>query len=152
MAKTARKTVSEFDYDGFGFPATLLNVPMIRVRGVWTPDLDYNDLLETMATALAAKPVRLTGNEIRFIRHSLNMNLVEFAKRVGVSHPAVLKWEEAGNQPTGMAWGTEKDIRLEMLRSGSHANAREFLKAYEAMGERPAERDMPLRVAVPAGA
>ena len=40
------------------------------------------------------------------------MTLQAFAARFGVSHVAVLKWEQRGNKPTGMTWSAEKDIRL----------------------------------------
>ena len=29
---------------GFGFPVVLLNVPMIRIRGIWTPNINQKTL------------------------------------------------------------------------------------------------------------
>ena len=58
---TDGKIKKRFVYDGFGLPGVLLNVPMIQVRGAWTPKVDYNKLARAMALALAHKPARLTA-------------------------------------------------------------------------------------------
>ena len=31
---------------GFGFPIRLINVPMVKVRGVWTPKINYDELAQ----------------------------------------------------------------------------------------------------------
>lgn len=97
---------------GFGFPVKLLNVPMAKVRGEWTPAINYNLLAQVVLKELCEKEGKLTGNEVRFIRQHFEMTLQGFAKRFGVTHPGVLKWETAKNKPTGMNWATEKDIRI----------------------------------------
>ncbi len=106
------KILKSFLDTGFGFPVYLLNVPMIEVRGHWTPDINYSALSKRLLRALAKKPARLTGNELRFIRNSFELTLKEFAEKFYVSHPAVIKWEKAENEPTNMQWATEKDIRM----------------------------------------
>lgn len=106
------KIQKEYIDEGFGFPIKLLNVPMVKVRGVWTPDIDYNKLTTEVLKVLARKPTRLTGNEIRFIRLQAEMTLVEFGQRFGVTHANVKKWENCGDRATNMQWSTEKDIRL----------------------------------------
>ena len=110
-----KKTVKRFVYTGFGFPVVLLDVTMGKVRGTWTPVVDYNRLQKNVVEALAYKPVRLTGNEIHFIRSYFGMTLAEFGDRFSVSHPAVIKWENAGDEATAMKWAVEKDIRLFIL-------------------------------------
>ena len=85
---------------------------MAKVRGEWTPAINYNLLAEIVLKELFEKEGRLIGNEVRFIRQHFEMTLQEFAKRFGVTHPGVLKWEGQKNKPTGMNWATEKDIRL----------------------------------------
>lgn len=102
---------SHIDY-GFGFPVKLVNVPMAKVRGEWTPAIDYNLLAKVVLRELCEKQSRLTGSEIRFIRQHFEMSLQQFAKRFGVTHPAVMKWEAMANKPTEINWATEKDIRL----------------------------------------
>jgi hypothetical protein len=99
------------DY-GFGFPVKLLNVPMVKIRGEWTPAVNYNLLAEVVLKELCEKEGRLTGNEVFFIRQHFEMTLQKFAKRFAVTHPGVLKWERQKNKSTGMSWALEKDIRL----------------------------------------
>ena len=106
------KTVNEFVDTGFGFPVKLLKVPMIKRRGAWSPKINYRELANAVLLALCVKPAQWTGSEVRFVRQELKMTLTEFAKKFYVTHPAVLKWERRGDEPTKMGWSTEKDIRL----------------------------------------
>ena len=70
-----KKLQKEYVDHGFGFPIRLRNVPMVKVRRTWTPDLNYEALAVAVLKALCFKPVRLTGNEIRFIRLNATMTL-----------------------------------------------------------------------------
>ncbi|MFC1611551.1 hypothetical protein ACFL6C_11385 [Myxococcota bacterium] len=110
-----KRTQKRFVYEGFGFPVVLRNVPMVKVRGVWTPKVDFNQLARSVLEALALHPARLSGHEVKFVRHFFEMTLDKFAERFGVSHPAVLKWERTADAPAKMSWGTEKDLRLFIL-------------------------------------
>src|SRR5690606_32376784 len=115
MTMATEKIQKRFVDEGLGFPVVLRNVPMVKVRGTWTPRVDYNKLSRDVALALTRKPARLTGNEIRFIRQHFEMTLEAFGARFDVSHPAVLKWERAGDRPPALKWPVEKDIRLFIL-------------------------------------
>ncbi len=106
------KIQKEYIDMGFGFPVYLLNVPMVNIRGTWIPKVNYKKLAEVVLLSLAQKPFPLTGNELKFIRTKLEMTLNKFANRFYVTHPAVLKWENKGDEATNMNWSTEKDIRL----------------------------------------
>lgn len=143
-----RKIQAEFLYEGFGFPVVLKHVPMVRVRGAWTPDINFNVLSDRLMEALAMKKTRLTGSEIRFFRNARSMTLQQFAHRFGVTHPAVLKWERAGNQPTAMNWATEKDIRLEMLSACARQDPIRFHESYCALEVTPSDRSVRLRLEV----
>ncbi len=143
-----RKHQDMFVYQGFGFPVALLHVPMVRVRGAWTPDIDFNKLSGLLLEALARKSARLTGSEVRFIRQSLAMNLEQFAQRFGVTHPAVIKWEKSGERPTAMAWAVEKDIRLEILRSSPALKPREFMTAYTELEHEASAKPERIRLEV----
>jgi hypothetical protein len=46
MSETETKIQKEFVDTAFGFPVRLKNVPMVRVRGTWTPKVNYNHLAE----------------------------------------------------------------------------------------------------------
>ena len=70
-----RKIQKLFVDEGFGFPVKLVNVPMIKVRGHWTPDVNYKELSESLLRALACKPTRLSGNEVHFIRQHFSLTL-----------------------------------------------------------------------------
>ena len=133
------KIQKEYIDNGFGFAVRLRNVPMIKVRGVWTPNIDYNLLTRTVLYALAYKPSRLTGNEIRFIRNHFEMTLQSFSKRFCVTHVAVLKWEKSKDHPTLMNWTTEKDIRLFILSKLSKSSS-ELAKLYLVLEELPKEK------------
>ena len=113
MSKKFQK--SYIDY-GLGFPVQILNAPLKKIQGEWVLDLNFEKYEKTVLFALALKPARLTGNEVRFIRHHFTMNLKNFGKRFGdVAHSAVIKWEKFGDRPTNMNWATEKDIRLAIV-------------------------------------
>ena len=128
-----------FVYHGFGFPVTLLNVPMARLRGAWTPDVNYEHLERAILLALAGKGARLSGREVRFIRLAFELTLQEFARRFGVTHPAVLKWEKAGARATGMGWSTEKDVRL-FVWSRLEREPGKFVEAYRELETQPASK------------
>lgn len=112
-----KKIQKVFIDTGLGFPVTLQNVPMIKIRGAWTPDIDYNLLTHSVLVALSEKPVKITGSEVKFIRLHFKMTLEQFAKRFSVTHVAVIKWEKTVDNPTKMSWAIEKDIRLFILNS-----------------------------------
>ncbi len=126
MKKRIKKT--HVDY-GFGFPVKLLNVPVVNIRGTWTPAINYNLLSAVVLGELCRKGGRLTGNELRFIRHSFGMTLQEFGMRFHVTHPGVLKWEKMKNRSTGMNWATEKDIRLS-IQLKLNSRSRDLLQLY----------------------
>jgi hypothetical protein len=107
-----KKVLEQFVDYGCGFPVVLRNVPMVNVQGKWAPDINYNELEKNVLLLLCYKNSKLTGNEIRFIRLYFEMTLQAFAKRFGVQHPTIIKWEKFENSPTNMTLGTEKDIRL----------------------------------------
>lgn len=113
MAK--QKIEKMFIYSGLGFPVVLRNVPMIELRGVWTPDIDFNILQKVVLLALAHHPANLTGNQIHFIRTWLELTQTEFGKLLGVTHSAVVKWEKAENESSKMNISTQRELRLYLL-------------------------------------
>ena len=145
-----RKVQKVYEDHGFGFRVTLLNVPMIEVRGEWVPDVNQKRLQTSVLDALCVKPARLTGHEVRFIRHCFEMTLEEFGRRFYVTHPAVKKWEGKGSHPTGMMWATEKDIRLYILskHSAHKNNFKAFVEAYLNLEHEQSGEKHPLKVDV----
>jgi hypothetical protein len=145
MSETETKIQKEFVDTGFGFPVRLRNVPMVKVRGAWTPKINYNHLAETVLHSLAFKPSHLTGAEVKFIRTHFKMTLKEFAKRFCVTHVAVIKWEKTKRQPTVMGWATEKDVRLFIL-SKLQVKAVLIAELYTKLEAVPVEKPAPLAV------
>jgi DNA-binding transcriptional regulator YiaG len=110
-----KKRVKKFIYDGLGFPLILVDIQMVKIMGVWTPDIEYNKLQKIVLLALCHKPFPLTGNEVRFIRNYFEMTLVMFGKHFGVTHVAVLHWEKSKNKPAKIQPAAELYVRLFIL-------------------------------------
>ncbi|MBI1317953.1 MAG: hypothetical protein GC168_03255 [Candidatus Hydrogenedens sp.] len=125
------KDVKNYIYEGCGFPVRLSTAKMFKVGTEWVLDIDYAGIERSVAATVARKPSRLTGNEVRFLRQFLAHSLKRLADHFAYSAPAVLKWEQRGDKPTGMHWAVEKDLRLLVLQHlGESPSA--FLKAYKA--------------------
>jgi hypothetical protein len=139
------KIQKEFIDHGFGFPVRLVNVPMVKVRGEWTPNINYNHLAEALLFVLSHSPARLTGHQIRFIRTHFNMTLDKFAKRFCVTHAAVIKWEKTQQEPTAMNWSMEKDIRLFIL-SKLAVGAKQIAALYQELEALPDKKTAPIRL------
>lgn len=144
------KTVSEFTYEGFGFPVHLTgDVPMIQVRGVWTLAIPQAEFEDQIALALANAPWRLTGHQVHFLRHYFELTLKAFGERFGnVSHACVIQWQGARSESTSMNWAIEKDIRLAVFKK---LRSRELARAYDrfttACSERPGVLSLPVTAA-----
>ena len=128
-----------------GFPVILLNAPMVKVRGEWALNINYNRYQEAVLNLLAYKPAKLTGSEIQFIRKHFQMTVREFASRFSIKHPAVIKWEKTEDDPTKMAWTTEKDIRLFILDE-LNKRATELHRLYKTLKEEVAETSKPIKI------
>lgn len=116
------KRAKRFVYEGLGFSIVLVNVPLVKKRGIWTPAIDYNKLQKQALVALTLKPIALTGNEVHFIRAYFEMTLENFGKHFGVTHAAVLTWEKMGNKPAKINPTTELCIRLFILEKLKMSN------------------------------
>lgn len=88
------ETKKEFAYKGAGFPVMLLEFPFRTLQGDEVLDVDMDQLDLAIAFAVLRKPAPLTGNEIRFLRTILTLSLQNFGKELGVTAPAIKKWED----------------------------------------------------------
>jgi hypothetical protein len=127
-----RKIEREYEYQGLGFPVVLQMVPMVEIRGVWTPEIDYNSLQRVVLLALAYYPSALTGHHIRFIRSWLELTQSAFGDLLGVTHTAVVKWEKAEERSARIILTTEREIRMIIL---DHLlkKAEDFRQAYRVI-------------------
>ena len=57
-------------YRGLGFPIKLIHVPMKKMFGDWVMDIDLTELQLVVLRALVHKPISLSKDELKFIRHS----------------------------------------------------------------------------------
>ncbi len=140
-----KKIEKKYIDNGFGFPVCLYNVSMVKVRNIWTPDIDYNHLARAVAMSLASNKSLLTGNQVKFIRQFFEMNLKDFGERFNVSHPAVMKWEAHKNKPSMMDWSTEKDIRMEIVRR-IVKNPKQIGALFIDLEEKPSQKSVSVEV------
>ena len=115
-----------FIWEGLGFPIRLINVPMKKVFGDWVLDINLEHFQKAVLHILARKPTPLSGAELRFIIDYLKMSTREFAQLFGVTHAAVLKWE---NEKSKMNPSTEVCLRLYIFNHLKVAD-KEFRKLY----------------------
>ena len=113
---STKKIQKTFMDHGFGFPVQIINAPLKKINNEWVLDVNFEKYEKAVLVALAVKPARFTGYEVKFIRHYFEMDLKTFGKRFGdVAHSAVIKWEKTSDDFTNMNWATEKDIRLAII-------------------------------------
>lgn len=117
-----------------GFPVVLLNVPVIKIHGKQVLDIDNDALAKNILLLLYKKAEPLTGNEVRFIRYYFGITLRDFARRLGVKHSAIVKWEKKQDHSASITWGIEKDIRLFILDKLCKSN-KDFRDGYKALEE-----------------
>jgi DNA-binding transcriptional regulator YiaG len=84
-------------YNGFGFPIIIPNAHIKVVAGEEVLDIDMNKLQIAVLKLLIFKSTPLTGKQLRFIRKYLRMSTPDFAKKLGVTHPTIIKWENNKN-------------------------------------------------------
>lgn len=118
--------IDTFIWEGLGFPIRLINVPMKKVFGEWVLNINLEHFQRIVLHNLAKKPASLKGAEIRFIIDYLKMSTREFAHIFGVTHAAVLKWE---NEKSKMNPCTEICVRLYILNHLKIAD-KEFRRLY----------------------
>jgi DNA-binding transcriptional regulator YiaG len=87
------KKIETFTYKDLGFPIQLVDVPMKKILGEWVLDININTLQSEVLRILIHKPTPLQAEELRFIRKYLEMTTTAFGEVFGVSHAAVIKWE-----------------------------------------------------------
>ncbi len=113
-------------WDGLGFPIRLINVPMKKIFGEWVLDINLELFQKAVLHMLACKPAPFNGGELRFVIDYLKMSTREFAHLFGVTHAAVLKWE---NEKSRMNPSTEVCLRLYILNHLKVAD-KEFRRLY----------------------
>lgn len=76
------KMVENFCYEGFGFPVDLKHVEMIEIEKEWHPKIDVRKIADAVIEALAYQESKLSGNQVRFIRHLESLVMKLFTKHI----------------------------------------------------------------------
>lgn len=144
MKNTKNETIV---YKGLGFPIKLIDVPMKKMFGDWVIDIDMTELQLVVLRALVYKPIRLTKDELKFIRHHLVMTTTEFGKIFGVRHSAVVQWE---NGKRNLSPSIEVCIRLYVMNH-LHVKDKEFRNLYnkisiEQLSQKVDKKSFPIEI------
>ena len=139
MSEKIRKNLV---YKGLGFPIKLIDVPMKKMFGDWVIDVDMTELQLVVLKALAYKPIQLSKKELKFIRHFLNLTTAEFGKIFGVTHSAVVQWE---NGKRNLSPSIEFCIRLYVLNH-LHVKDKEFRNLYNTISIEQLSQNIDRRV------
>lgn len=145
MTEFKTRVQAKFVYHGAGYPVVLHQVPMIQVEKEWVLNVNPAVIDRILFQEIPHHPARLTGNQVRFVRDYVGLTLQAFAERFGVSHAAVKKWENTGENPTSMSWSTEKDIRLFVLSHGG-VDPRDFQTCYQELITAPMVKPAPIHI------
>jgi len=130
--------LKEYVYEGLGFPVVLCNVPAKKVRGEWTPFINYEVLARNVLKFLCFLQEPLTGNQIFFIRQQLHFTGEKLAGLLGISQAAISKWEKRKDQIAKVEPCTEYCLRiiaLEHIKKGCSEELRENLINSQMLGE-----------------
>lgn len=127
-------TKNEIIFNGLGFPLVLVNAPTKVVFGETVPDIDFDRLERIVFLDLIFKRSRISGAELRFIRHRMGLSQADFAKELNVDRTAVSKWESKDLTSTGMEPNTEAYLRSKMVRFVS--KSRLMLEIVKSIGSR----------------
>lgn len=109
MKKTKFK--NNYLFKGFGFPILLEKAEFHLIAGKWLLKVDLEKLSDLVIKALPLKNNGLTGSEVQFARTYFDLSKREFAKQLNVSHTAVNKWEESGQDKAKMDSSLEIFVR-----------------------------------------
>ena len=125
-----------FQFNGFGFPVLLVNARTKVERGEVLPDVNYQEMERLLFETVIRKPDRLSGAEVKFLRHHLDMTQAEFSKLLKVERSLVSKWEARDLKATGMTAHAEIFLRLKLSKLAHHNVADEFDGIESAAGSK----------------
>lgn len=83
------------DYGASGLPYVRVTVPVRNTPHGEVVAIPLARIEAAVARALIEKGIPLRGAEVTFLRKALGLSLATLGAELGVSAPAVLKWERA---------------------------------------------------------
>lgn len=96
-----------------------------------------NDLMRTLAVAVIAKPYRLAGDEIRFLRKYLRMTGDEFARLIHINRTNLSKWENDEHKIGAQSDRLIRAIALS-LGEGLKVKLEEVIRKFPEIQDEPA--------------
>jgi YgiT-type zinc finger domain-containing protein len=115
----AKVTRGDYRFTESGLKSVVLkNVELVQCGdcGAVAPRIPrLDDLMRAIALALIAKPYKLRGEDIRFLRKYLRMNGCQFAKLLSVAKSTFSRWE---NDEQILGPQSDRLIRLVVLTLG----------------------------------
>lgn len=99
----------------FGFPVYVQNATLIDFDGEQALKINQNHFDTLVLHALVTKEGRFSGAEIKYMMSKLQESTHSFAKKLGVTQPAVMKWRKENDDTAKIHWTTEKVIRMEIF-------------------------------------
>ena len=93
-----KKNIKECVTNILGFKIKLLNVPILMVDGEEVVDVDFDALAEDIFFDFLRSPVRLTGDQLRFMRKHLALRQVEMFDILGLKQSTYSRFEANGNK------------------------------------------------------
>ena len=117
-------------YEGLGFPIHIENAPIKTLLGEPVLDLNLEWLQRTAFGLLLDSSFRLTGSQVRFVRHHLELTQAKSAEMLGLAnHSVVSQWEKRADAAAGMDKSVETLLRLHMAKSrGDDASIKRWLE------------------------
>ncbi len=119
-----KKTAKNYKYSGLGIDIIFKEVQLVKIANEWTPKVDVEKLSSKVFSLLTMKASPFTGNEIAFIRTSLELNKSEFGRELRVSHTAVSKWEKSRKKVSTMDIGTELLLKMIMAEKAGASSSK----------------------------
>lgn len=124
-------------FNHLGFPIRLIDWPHVTVEGEVVQEVNYVKLEELVFQLLPIKGTKLTGAEIRFIRHHLGMTQKQFSGWLvdETDHSTICKWEGADLEPTGMTAAMERSLRLQLIGHTLDKHRKKSVRLNEVMAK-----------------
>jgi DNA-binding transcriptional regulator YiaG len=89
-----KKAILHYSICGLDY-VYLKNVPVRQTSHGEVLDARLCRVERAIATEIVKKGIPIRGMEVKFLRKSLALSMEKFGKLLGISAPAILKWERA---------------------------------------------------------
>ena len=135
-----RVETGDFLFLDFGLPLALQGIDIVRCDecGIEDPIIpNLTGLMQSIALTVLSVDRHLTGDEIRFLRKYIGLSSKKFAKKLGVDHTNLSKYEN-GKLPVSQSKDRLIRVVVIALADGLLEHLKELVEGFEAMeGDAP---------------